>query len=144
MVDKRMRLKGVRTLFAKRVLTPLSHRQVGLPPQEPACDLASKVLVGKESQHGAPLRGPRREEPSANVAKVPLLGVDALPDCHGQLFALLKVGLDFLPMAQVVTDDGKDVGQRQRFVLLDDHFGRCAVLEFLDDQLQQDTRVSHA
>ena len=62
------------------------------------------ILVGQEQQHGTPLRL-TRGEPAPNVAKVPLVALDAPADVCRQLFALVKVRLDFLPMTEVVPDD---------------------------------------
>ena len=85
-----------------------------------------------------------RKQAAPDVSQVTLFFLSAPLHLPFTLVALVEVGLDFLAMAQIVPDGGVHIRQRQGIVLLHDHLRGRPILELLNQQLEQDSRVSDA
>src|SRR5260370_12130835 len=71
-----------------------------------------------------------------------MLGFDLRPQGVGFLGSPLQIGPNFLAVAEVVGDDGVDIGQHQRIVGADHAFRCHAVLVLLDDDVQADPALA--
>jgi hypothetical protein len=104
-------------------------------------DVVVEILVGRQPNHDG-LPAPCQETFTHTGPIGALLVV--LPNAGSVLLTLRDVGTDLGSVMEIVSDDGVDIGQGQRRILLDDFFGGGAGFERCDDRIERDARTGNA
>ena len=110
-------------------------------PKQSSDDVVVEVLVGRQPNHDG-LPAPCQET-FAHTGPIGALLV-VLPNAGGVLLTLRDVGTDLGSVMEIVGDDGVDIGQGQRWILLDNFFGGGAGLKRCHNRIERDARTGNA